>query len=258
MQHNINEALLLTENKPSHYTMQFPVRTVWNILQCQSSFIILCQLTWTRKHQHRQDGSNDLGWQPFQSSKLHKGYGPPKPTGTLFPTNLSTKHCLNQSPHLDTNPHHLCCQSTSGPDPNPSKLTLSSPQLCLTGFAAVTLTKPLLLCNNPIDTYQCWTITAFCSVGWLKLSQCKVREENVTFEMRGGFCSTLSRNINNNDTRDSKSLQLYYKLSSLPLCLRISHPNKSWHFWLLKKLYGWELHRWFTARSSFSLQLALN
>lgn len=108
--------------------------------------------------------------------------------------------------------------------------TLSSPQLCLTGFTAVTLTKPLLLCNNPIDTYQCWTITAFCSVGWLKLSQCKVREENVTFEMRGGFCSTLSRNINNNDTRDSKSLQLYYKLSSLPLCLRISHPNKSWHF----------------------------
>jgi len=142
--------------------MQFPVRTVWNILQCQSSFIILCQLTWTRKHQHRQDGSNDLGWQLFQSSKLHKGYGPPKPTGTLFPTNLSTKHCLNQS-QLDTNPHHLYCQSTSGPDPNPSRLTVLSPHSNYDWQA-------LLLWHLPIPSFSVTTPPTRTSAGQLQLS----------------------------------------------------------------------------------------
>lgn len=66
--------------------------------------------------------------------------------------------------------------------------------------------------QEPAQARQCQTL-----LRWLgKQPQNKVRQQNITSEREGGFCSTLSWNVNSSDTRDSRSLQLDYKLSSIP------------------------------------------
>lgn len=121
---------------------------------------------------------------------------------------------LGQAPAHITSPVGRVFKGLNQPSGRPTGL---SPQLpAMPDQALLRLIKsPFCVKTQPTHT-SAGTITAFRSVGLLKSSQDKVREGNVTSEMEGGFCSTLSHNVDNNDGTGSKSLQLHYKLTSIP------------------------------------------